>query len=263
MALIGARGSNFWKRQFSPDVTKNQFVFDILFGVFAPLLCIIYDPFVFRYSPLITTSHLVEYRVFAYIGIILGTITLTSWLTFGSRIGYRWIGFFAGILLFGALFASAGGLLLLPFSVFGLLLYGIGLLGFIPFVTGFVFLRNGLRALSYKEQMQSFSERRLFWVSIVLGLSMIIAIPIVAQWQTSQIVSQGVQLILSGNDTASEKGVQSLKSAFWCDNACYKKIVDAYLKEKDETRRTVLAKAYQEITGHSIESVIKEMLNTD
>jgi len=252
------KNTNFWKRQFSPDVTTKQFIFDIVFGIFAPLLCLIFDPFVFRYNSFLG-SPLVEYRVFAYLGIILGTITLTCWLTFNHHIGLKWKGFFAGILLFGAIFASIGGIVLLPFSLLGLLAYGIGLLGFIPFITGFVFLRNGVRAIRYQKQVSSSTEKTQYWTTLILGLSMIIAIPSYSQWQTSQIVLQGIQSILSGNIADSEKGVQSLKGAFWCDNACYEKLVDAYMKEKDESRRTILAKAYQEITGRNIESVIQEM----
>lgn len=254
-----ARNNGFWKKQFSSTVTTRQLVFDMLFGVVGPLLCIIFDPFVFR-SGAFSRGPLADYRVFAYLGIILGILTLTIWLFCGSRIDNTWSGFFAGILLFGALFAGAGGIVLLPFSLLGLLLYGIGALGLIPFVTGFVFLRNGFRALRFKGHMQ-YPDERLFWGFVVFGFVMIFSIPAFAQWQTSRVEQQGIQLVLNGNDVALKQGVQILKTAFWCDNSCYDKLVEAYMRENDETRRSILARAYQEITGQDIRTILQEMSN--
>ena len=39
------------------------------------------------------------------------------------------------------------GIYLIPFSLLGILFVGVGLLGFTPLLSGFVFLRNSFRAL--------------------------------------------------------------------------------------------------------------------
>jgi len=254
---VNKKGMGFWQRQFSPNATSPQLYFDIGLGIILPLLCIIIDPFVFRYNSL-ATSPLSKYRIFAYLAIALGIITLSCWLAFNARVGAKWHGFFAGILLFGAVFAFAGGLVLLPFSLLGLLLAGIGLFGFTPFLTGFVYLRNGFRALKHKEQLQTVRDARFFIGLMILGLALIVTLPVAAQWQTSQITNQGLQLILHGTSNSAEQGVQILRSAFWCDETCYIEIVEKYIQENDETRRKVLAKAFQQLTGIDIKIYIRD-----
>jgi hypothetical protein len=38
----------FWQRQFSANVTRQQMTFDVIMGIFAPILCIILYPVVFN-----------------------------------------------------------------------------------------------------------------------------------------------------------------------------------------------------------------------
>jgi hypothetical protein len=38
---------SFWKRQFAENSTEPQAVFDIAFGLIAPILCFYFDPVVF------------------------------------------------------------------------------------------------------------------------------------------------------------------------------------------------------------------------
>ena len=38
----------FWRRQFMPSTTHAQVVFDVLFGIVAPVLCFVFDPIVFQ-----------------------------------------------------------------------------------------------------------------------------------------------------------------------------------------------------------------------
>jgi len=41
--------NGFWKRQFSAEPTRAQNIFDVIFGEIGPVLCLIFDPFVFTY----------------------------------------------------------------------------------------------------------------------------------------------------------------------------------------------------------------------
>src|SRR5882762_1519627 len=133
----------FWRRQFAAEATTSQLVFDVLFGIIAPILCFAFDPIAFRNGfgggPLFA-----QYQVLVYLFSGLEIVTLVPWLFLREQLpGKRLIG---GILLAGGIFCAAIGCILLPFSLFGLLFYFIGAFGFIPFLTAIVYFRNGCRA---------------------------------------------------------------------------------------------------------------------
>jgi len=130
---------NFWRRQFSSEVTRGQVAFDVVLGIIVPVQCLILDPVVFRFHDGLMSGPgiLQPFRIFAYTSIGLGMLALSLWLLLGDRI--QWASaFLAGVFLYGALFACLLGILLLPMSFIGLLV-GIGVLGFTPFLSSLVF----------------------------------------------------------------------------------------------------------------------------
>jgi len=250
----------FWSRQFGPDFTPYQIIFDFLAGIVVPILCLAFDPYIFTGNDWgLGTSILAPFRVFAYLGIGIGTLTLAIWLIFGSRLE-KWHGFFAGILLFGALFAFILGIVMLPLSLLGIIV-GIGVLGFTPFFTGLAFLRNGYRALKRMDQLLPKWDRNVFSITVFIGLVVIVAIPLFAQWQTSQIVSRDINTIISGDEHEVDKAVLDLRNAFWCTSICYTEIVRAYEIEKDTSRGPILSNAYLKITSRFIEDAIQQRNN--
>jgi hypothetical protein len=40
--------AGFWKRRFEPPATVSQRWFDFIFGIVAPILCLVFDPAIFR-----------------------------------------------------------------------------------------------------------------------------------------------------------------------------------------------------------------------
>jgi hypothetical protein len=246
--------TTFWKSLFSLIITNRQNIFDVVFGVIAPVLCLVFDPFVFTGMAYIYVgSFLASYRIFFYLAISFGIVGLIVWLVFSRKLNSQWNSYFIGVLFLGALLAFALGLLLLPFSLIGINLL-IGIFGFTPFLTGFVYLRNGIRA-SKKNTLSQKSS----WIIIILGITSILTIPTFVQWKTSQIVSHGTELILSGNKESVEIGIKILKNAYWCNNSCYDGIVNAYSTEEDSERRLVLANSYQELSGLNIESLFRNI----
>lgn len=238
-----------WKREVAPGVTLRRWIFDLLFGVVGPLLCLIFDPAVFK-GEMGGLMSLV--RVFAYTSIGIGLVTLTIWLVFGTR--FQWgRSIIAGILMFGALFAFLLGLVMLPLTILGVFIAGIGLLGFLPFVTGFIYLRNGRRALGSATQLPIDKALRMAG-GFLCGIALVIAIPVAVQWQTSRYVSQSVDAILNGDSLAAGQGVENLQHAFWCTETCYTPIVQAYRNTGDSARQQFLAAAYQQISGNTIQS---------
>src|SRR5688500_17666560 len=128
------------RRQFDESPTGGQLKFDIAFGVVLPILCFLFDPFVFRDFDG-GAGAFEMYQSFTYALSALEMATLGVWLLARGRLG-EWAAAAGGVMLAGALFCFAVGLMLLPFSLLGLL-FIIGALGFTPFFTGFVYLRNG------------------------------------------------------------------------------------------------------------------------
>jgi len=129
---------SFWKRQFAPEVTEAQIAFDVAAGILLPLACLLLDPIVFR-SP---KGVLAPYALAAYLAIGLSLIHLAIWL-----IARRPAPYLAGALAAGAFLSFLIGMVLLPYRVFGLMIV-VGVLGFAPFLTSFVYLRNCIRAFA-------------------------------------------------------------------------------------------------------------------
>jgi hypothetical protein len=148
--------NSFWRRQFSPEATELQNAFDWIMGIALPIFCLVTDPILFRPDGILDLE---KSRTFVYLWIGAGIVTLALWLSIGDRIR-RVSRLVACILLLGTLCAFAIGIVLFPFSVIGLRIL-IGLFGFVPFFTGFAFLRNGVRAM---QQANVQSRRNLMGV---------------------------------------------------------------------------------------------------
>jgi hypothetical protein len=240
---------SFWQRQINSEITLRQIVFDVLFGIVAPMLAIVFDPVVFRGD----FALLERYQMVSYAAILLGTLALAVWLLFRLQLS-QWSSLFGGIFLIGALFALALGLVLLPFSVIGLQIL-LGLLGFIPFVTAYVFYRNCRRALRLAQS--SVSHKRLI-ISLSLGALLAVAIPIIVHVAATNYVSQSVDELLHGDPTTAENAISKMKLAFWCNRLCYIDILFTY-QRADSAQQKFLAKAYKDITGQDIGSALQWM----
>jgi hypothetical protein len=137
---ITAPARPFWQRQFGPEPSRWQVAFDLAAGILLPLVCLAADPIVFRGDSFMPP--LLGHRaLLCYAAIGTSLLALALWL-----LCRRPAALLAGFLLAGALFALLLGVFLLPFSMIGLFANGLGALGLSPFLTAFVFWRNGLRA---------------------------------------------------------------------------------------------------------------------
>src|ERR1700722_14793145 len=96
----------FWRRQFAEQTTPDQVWFDIVAGVGLPLICLAFDPIVFRDEP--GGGILSGYRFVAYFAIGTCMLSLLAWLFFR-----RPAGLFVGLLGGGTLLALFVGIVLL------------------------------------------------------------------------------------------------------------------------------------------------------
>lgn len=150
--------------------------FDWLFGVVLPVLCIFFDPIVFKGDLIGEKAWLAFVKPFAYSLSFVSILAMMAWLIWGER-------FRAASAIFSGLFAMAGlcsflvGVAILPLSLLGLFML-IGLLGFTPFFTAFVMFRNAERSFN---AARSFMDRQTLIYSFLLTMLASAIIPYLIQ----------------------------------------------------------------------------------
>lgn len=116
-------------------------------GVFMPMVCFYFDPFIFREWNTGSSAEalLGSYQTPAYVLAYAAIMSQTAWMLWGEQMG----GFalMIGIVLSIAAIASLIiGVVLLPFSFLGMFML-IGFLGFTPLMTSIVYARTAVRIL--------------------------------------------------------------------------------------------------------------------
>jgi hypothetical protein len=189
-----------------------------------------------------------EYKFFAYgmsavqIGSLLALLLFRRYLqSFAAPI--------SGVLILGGLFSFLVGVLILPLSVLGLI-FLIGIAGFTPFVTSFVYLRNGVRGLRSQEQNSTLASRlQLAAASAVIAVTL----PVIATMQLSQRISTSINTVLNGDVAQAEMAVNRLKQLPFVSDSELRPLVNAYVSEPNTAKKAVFERAYKDITGEDIE----------
>jgi len=240
------RGS-FWKRQFAPNLTEPQMVFDVVFGVIAPILCFYFDPLVFKGGIVGPPLHQ-PYQLFAYAITALEISLLVVSILFDRRLG-RWSGFVGGALISGAVFSSIVGFAILPYSSIALVLL-IGALGFIPFLTAFVYLRVGWRALKHEAQPVD----RSMINGLLVGAIIALVVPALLSLYVARSASKSIDTILHGDSQQAENAVAHLRWLPFVPQQNLEPLINAYLVETDINRKEIIKNSYQVLAGENIEN---------
>lgn len=133
----------FWRRQFLGEVRRGQKKFDWIFGVIMPVICIYFDPIVFRHT-FGSEAYLARIATFSYVLSFVAIIATMAWLLWGDKL--KWVNApLSGLFAVSSAAAFAIGIYIAPLSAVGLIIL-IGALGFTPLFSSFVFLRNAVRA---------------------------------------------------------------------------------------------------------------------
>lgn len=236
----------FW-RQFEPDRTRKQQVFDLAFGVVGPILCLVVDPGVFTSNGIFGEALLGEYQFLAYLISAVEISALFIWLCFERHV-HDYGAVFGGIFLAGTAFSTVVGILILPYSLMGLF-FIIGLAGFTPFFTSFVYLRNAIKAF------QSASEVRTEWKAIgglVAGL-FALGFPVIVNYQISTTVALAVDELLKGDVRHVQSAVDRLGWIPFVPETSLNRLVTAYQREQDPSKKEVLKRFYKNATGKDID----------
>jgi hypothetical protein len=243
--------TGFWRRQFAEPVTGAQIVFDIVFGIIAPVLCFAFDPIVFR-GGVLGAPLFADHKIYVYLFSGLQIVMLSFWLL--VRAGFRFwneaVG--AGLMLGGA-FCLLLGIVLAPFSVMGLML-GIGVFGFVPFLTGISYLRNGYRALqSPRTEAAGLTTAG----TVVIGSAFVVGAPVLSGLAIHQYVDSTVDEIVQGDSSHAAAAAHRISPLTIFVGVESEKIVVAYQQASDPARKKLLRDCYQQITGEDIEEHIR------
>jgi hypothetical protein len=187
----------FCRRQFDDNPTRGQFRFDIAFGLVVPVLCFAFDPIVFHGGAFTDEGVYHRFRLFAYAASAIEMATLACWL-FLVRQFPTWSRPAGGVLAAGAFFSFAVGVAILPLSIIGLVFAGIGALGFIPFVTAIVYLRNARRALRLNRA--NAPVRGGAAAAFAFGLALALGAPAVSQRVATRVVNSARADALAGRE---------------------------------------------------------------
>jgi hypothetical protein len=242
---VGGRSETkggFWARQVSGAATGGQVVFDVLFGMVGPVVCLMLDPGVLRPGG-IYFGPWSELRLFAYLVIAVGILGLGYFL-----VTRRASLFLAGMMYGAAVFSLVVGVVLLPMSMLGLLLV-IGILGFTPFVSAFVVWRNARRC------REAAMGQRNGWRVVALGAVMVLGVPMGVQASLTMVANWALARVIGGGGDVSRemRTLQMVRVAARTDA-----IVEAYQRTGDVGERARLAAVYEEITGERMERRIEE-----
>lgn len=240
----------FWERQFRGEPTSNQNVFDALFGVVAPILCFMLDPIVFseRFSG---TPLLEDYKLFAYMFSGLEMIALASWLSLGLR-SRLLNGFIGGVLIAGGIFSAILGAVLAPYSLIGLM-FLIGVLGFTPFVTAFVYFRNGSRAV-LKSDLEGYEPRPSM---ALLGLLLSLSGSLFLSRGLDEFMTNSVNDMIYGSEQQALAAAHRIRPLSLVNEAKCRRLVDEFQQTSDSQRKDHLNKLYREATGEEIQYRIR------
>ena len=186
---VGTKKSGFWKRQFAPIPTPAQDKFDTLFAIVLPILFLVLDPVVFKTpGSFFGPGYLEQYQLLAYLVSSVEIGLFLTWRTFRLRLRPFSMAF-AGAFIAGAVFSLMIGIAILPLSVLGLM-FLIGVFGFTPFATAFVFLRNGVRVARVNINHAGLPRR--IAVAVLSG-ALTLTIPLIANGRVDNPVSVTVE----------------------------------------------------------------------
>lgn len=245
------REQGFWQRQFDDAPTRAQRRFDVTFGIVMPILCLYFDPIVF--SSKYVDALYPNVQFYAYTISALEIVALCAWLCGAGRAGCG-PALLAGVLLAGAGFSFVIGMVILPYSLHGLILL-LGALGFVPFLTALVYLRNSWRAAGT-------GLRGLAVFAFAFGFCFALLLPAVVHVSVTDEVAAALRDVSRGRELSPARLKVLRAAAAGSGSVVYDELVWAYYEERDPTRRARLARAYAEITvGGDIDRRLSSLLD--
>jgi hypothetical protein len=235
--------SGFQEGLFAEESSIKRTIFDWAFGAIVPLICVAADPIVFRHDG----DLLAAYRPFAYLLSFISILAMAAWLLWGPKL--KWLAApVSGLFYVGGAISLLVGLVLLPFSIFGIMFSPISLLGLTPLFSAVVYIRHGRRA--YNASLLTLEDPTAWRAAFLAGLFSFV-IPYVINVQIVRAVNE----ISTGDVNTIRRETAKLKFvAPLADLGPVLKLHRRFeVAEKESPRAQEFANAYREIRGLEIE----------
>lgn len=224
--------------------------FFLLAGIIVPLACILLDPVVFRMGVLGSLASneplLWRWQPFAYSAIFL-TLLFAGLYLLRLRFSPMVLSLVGGVFATGGILSLALGCYLLPTSLIGLMIL-IGVLGFTPFLTSFVYFCE-LRWVYHEVLL--LRSRRAAAGGILTGAFIYVMVACAFHFT----VERGFTSALAS--AAAGGGVGHLSFYNWAFGDY--RLLNAYMREDSEVRQQHLADVYAQLTGRNIEFRLSQL----
>lgn len=234
----------FWKRQFQSEKTRKQKVFDWCFGVILPVVCFVADPIVFKGYGMGKGAVLGYLKPFAYLLSFTLVMALSARLIWTNKL--KWSNsFFSGLFAVGAIISFGVGIVLLPFSILGLA-FVVGILGFTPLFSGFVYLRNSVHFFE--------SAKLIFkWQSLIGAFILSAVLSFTLPMLVNVKINKSLEAMKNGDENTIRKQADYLQYVSPLIN--FDALGGLYCESPDSKEHKALAETYERFTGESIERI--------
>jgi hypothetical protein len=250
--IVTKQKVGFWRRQFQKEATKSQKKFDWIFGVFLPAICFFFDPAIFKGNAF-GSALLGNYKPFAYILCYFSLFAMSAWLGIGEK--SKWVSaIFGGLFLLGGIISFIIGVILIPFSLLGLIII-VGILGFTPLLTSIVYLRNSIRAFQSAELI--LESKKL--IGLYVGTAVLsLIIPLAINFQ----VEKSLKQMINGNAQDVYSNARTLK--FFAPIVNFNKLELYYFSNRNSQnleKLQAIVDVYKTLTGEDIETKTRVLMD--
>jgi len=239
-AAADNKPKGFWKRQFAAEATPAQRKFDWAFGVILPVICVAFDPIVFKGNIDGNGAAFGAYKPFAYLLSFVSIMAMMAWLIWGKRLKGLTAAI-SGLFFYGALVSLAVGVVLFPISTVGLIVL-IGVLGYTPLFSGFVYLRNSYRAFGCAEH---FFDKGALVRSFILAALFSAVIP----WTANRVIASSMDRMLNGN--AEVIYAEAAKLKYVAPLVNFDKLERQICNGSDSERNRAVIDVYRRLSGRT------------
>jgi hypothetical protein len=234
--------------------TRLNIAVKAIAGVVIPIVMLRFDPFVLGGQD--GESLVGSLSAGAY---VLMSLSMTAFLLqlILRREGTLLSKLLSGAIFAGALISGVVGIDMLPFSIVGVRVYGLGLLGLYPFIVSVIYFRTGRSALVERSQTENW---RTYGCAFA-GFVMVIAIPILMVYAANSELDRLTTAAKAGADPGRVdwhwEGYLT-----WAGDT--DRIVREYKLNFNQTRqRGDLGALYRNLTGRTIEARLNALAHPD
>jgi hypothetical protein len=243
---VGARLRRRTETWVARERARRRPVLDVGFAVVLPPVLFVLDRTLDALQR-IEPGGLVPRRPYTPLLALASVTVYAAWMATRRRPGWAHA-VLAGPLVLGAAFAAGVGLLLLPYSLIGILAAGLGLLGFVPFVTAFAFGRAALIAYDAARPTLAVGPRR----ALAVLAATCVAMGVVGAGRVAVLVERRATEVLAGERSGDAGRAETALRLLWI----VPQVRLEFLRDtaREETRAGgwgPAAIAYERITGLS------------